>query len=106
VKKVSQVVMMIAVLALVASVALPAQAEDAAALYKAKCAMCHGADGKATKAGTTLGAKDFQSPEVAKQKDAELIEATTKGKNKMPAFDKKLTEDQIKELVKFIRTLK
>lgn len=105
-KKVSQVVMMIAVLALVASVALPAQAEDAAALYKAKCAMCHGADGKATKAGTTLGAKDFQSPEVAKQKDAELIEATTKGKNKMPAFDKKLTEDQIKELVKFIRTLK
>ena len=92
-KKVSQVVMMIAVLALVASVALPAQAEDAAALYKAKCAMCHGADGKATKAGTTLGAKDFQSPEIAKMKDAELIEATTKGKNKMPAFDKKLTED-------------
>jgi cytochrome c6 len=106
VKKFSQVAMMIAVLALVASVAMPAQAEDAAALYKAKCAMCHGADGKATKAGTTMGAKDFQAPEVAKLTDAEWIAATAKGKNKMPAFDKKLTEDQIKELVKFIRTLK
>ena len=70
------------------------------------CAMCHGADGKASKAGATMGAKDFQSPDVAKQKDADWIETTTKGKNKMPAFDKKLTADQIKDLIKYIRTLK
>ncbi len=105
-KKVSQFAMMIAAAALVVGAAMPAHADDAAALYKSKCAMCHGADGKASKAGATMGAKDFQSPDVAKQKDADWIEATTKGKNKMPAFDKKLTADQIKDLIKYIRTLK
>ena len=29
-----------------------------------------------------------------------------KGKEKMPAYDKKLTDDQIKELIKYIRELK
>jgi mono/diheme cytochrome c family protein len=38
--------------------------------------------------------------------DAQLIESTTKGKGKMPAYENKLTGDQIKELVKFIRSLK
>jgi mono/diheme cytochrome c family protein len=106
-KKVSQVAMMIAVAALVVGVAMPAHAQDTAALYKAKCAMCHGPDGKGeTPAGKSMGVKSFSSPEVAKAKDAELIEITSKGKGKMPAYDKKLTEDQIKELIKFIRTLK
>ncbi len=105
-KKVFQVAMIIAIAALVISVAVPVQAEDAAALYKTKCAACHGADGKASKAGSTMGAKDFQSPEIAKKTDAQLIETTTKGKGKMPPFENKLTADQIKDLVKFIRTLK
>ena len=99
--------MMMAVAGLVLGTALPANAEDVAALYKTKCASCHGADGKGdTAVGKKLGVRDFHSPEVAKAKDAELIEITTKGKEKMPAYDKKLTEDQIKELVKFIRSLK
>jgi mono/diheme cytochrome c family protein len=98
-------VMMMA--ALVIGLAAPAFAEDAAALYKSKCASCHGADGKGdTAVGKKLGVRSFSAPEVAKATDAELIEITTKGKGKMPAYDKKLTEDQIKELVKFIRTLK
>lgn len=36
----------------------PAVAQDAAATYKAKCAMCHGVDGK----GGKMGTKDFASP--------------------------------------------
>lgn len=81
--------------------------DDAAALYKAKCQICHGADGKGdTPAGQKLGAKDFHSPEVAKMSDAELIEAIQKGKGKMQAFEGKLTPDQIKALVKYIRSLK
>ena len=81
--------------------------DDAAALYKSKCQVCHGADGKGdTPAGQKLGAKDFHSPEVAKMSDAELIEAVKKGKNKMQGYEGKLTDDQIKSLVKYIRSLK
>jgi len=84
----------------------PAYAEDAAALYKSKCQICHGADGKGdTPAGKKMGAKDFHSPEFAKMSDAELCKITKEGKGKMPAYDKKLTDDQIKELVKYIHTL-
>jgi cytochrome c6 len=86
--------------------ARPAMADDVDALYKSKCQVCHGADGKGSPAGQKLGAKDFHSPEVQKQTDAELIEVTKQGKGKMPAYDKKLTDDQIKQLIKYIRSLK
>jgi cytochrome c6 len=88
------------------AVAIPAAADDAAALYKSKCQVCHGADGKGSPAGQKMGAKDFQSPEVQKQTDAELIKVTKDGKGKMPKYDGKLTDDQIKGLIKFIRSLK
>jgi mono/diheme cytochrome c family protein len=88
-------------------VVVSARAEDTAALYKAKCAACHGPDGKGeTAAGKKLGVKDFHSPEVAKMSDAELFDITKKGKEKMPAYDKKLTDDQIKDLIKYMRELK
>ncbi len=84
-----------------------AWAEDTAALYKSKCQACHGPDGKGdTAAGKKLGAKDFHSLEVAKMSDVELFDITKKGKDKMPGYDKKLTDDQIKDLIKYIRTLK
>ena len=83
-----------------------AWADDAEALYKSKCQVCHGADGKGSPAGQKLGVKDFHSPEVQKESDAALIKITKEGKGKMPAYDKKLTDDQIKELIKYIRSLK
>ena len=83
-----------------------AWADDAEALYKSKCQVCHGADGKGSPAGQQLGAKDFHSPEVAKESDAELFKITKEGKGKMPSYDKKLSDDQIKELIKYIRSLK
>jgi cytochrome c6 len=86
----------------------PSRAQDSPeALYKSKCQACHGPDGKGeTAAGKKLGAKDFHSPEVTKMSDAELFDITKKGKEKMPSYDKKLTDDQIRELIKYIRTLK
>lgn len=74
-------------------------------LYKKKCAVCHGADGKPTPAGTKMGAKDFSDAEVAKAKDADWIEVTAKGKGKMPGYAKSLTEDQIKKLVAEVRAM-
>ena len=99
---------MISIMALgiLLAAAIPAAADDAVALYKSKCQVCHGADGKCTAAGQKMGAKDFQSPEVAKQSDADLAKITKEGKGKMPKYDGKLTDDQIKGLIKYIRTLK
>jgi cytochrome c6 len=86
--------------------AIPAGAQ-AADLYKSKCQVCHGADGRGdTPAGKKLGSKDFHSPDVAKASDEDLFEITKKGKGKMPAYDKKLTDDEIKGLIKYIHALK
>ena len=81
-------------------------AEDAASLYKAKCAACHGADGKGdTAMGKKLGVRDFASPEVQKMSDDELTAVIADGKNKMPSYKKSLKAEQIKELVGYIRSL-
>jgi len=82
-----------------------AAAQDAAATYKGKCAMCHGADGKGSPTGLKMGAHDFTSADVQKQTDAQLTETITKGKGKMPAYDGKLKDIEVKDLVAFIRGL-
>ena len=80
--------------------------DDAATTYKAKCAMCHGADGSGnTPAGKAMKARDFASPEVQSETDAELTDIVTNGKNKMPAYKGKLTDDQIKGLIAYVRDL-
>jgi mono/diheme cytochrome c family protein len=85
---------------------IPVRAQDAASLYKAKCAACHGPDGKGdTPVGQKLGIHDFASPDVQKQTDAQLIDIVTNGKNKMPAYKGKLADDQMKGLVAYIRDL-
>ncbi len=74
--------------------------------YKAKCAMCHGADGLAANAmGKMYKIPPFNSPDVVKASDADLIAATKNGKGKMPAYAGKLTDPQIKDVVAYIRTL-
>ena len=79
-----------------------ATAQDAAGTYKAKCAMCHGADGK----GGKMGTRDFASAEVKAETDAQLIDIITKGKPpRMPAYGEKLKDTEIKDLVAYIRGL-
>ncbi len=93
----------IALFSLVIALALPPiAAADAAADYKAKCAMCHGADG----AGKAPMGSNLTSADVQKMSDADLTAAITNGKGKMPAYKGKLTDAQISDLVKYIRTLK
>jgi cytochrome c6 len=75
--------------------------------YKAKCASCHGATGAGdTAMGKNLKLRDLGSAEVQKLSDAELTTVIAKGKKPMPGYEGKLTNDQINDLVKFIRTLK
>jgi cytochrome c6 len=82
----------------------PAKADVAAAeaTYKAKCAGCHGADGKGKEAMKT---RDLSSADVQKQSDADLSGIITNGKGKMPPY-KAMSADQVKDMVAFIRSLK
>lgn len=80
---------------------------DGAAIYKAKCAMCHGPDGAGqTPMGKNMKLRALGSAEVQKQTDAELVKWIADGKGKMPAYKGKLTPADIDAVVAFIRTLK
>jgi mono/diheme cytochrome c family protein len=86
-----------------------ALAESSADLYKARCAACHGAHGTGdTMLGRNLKLRPLDSDEVQKQSDEELATLISKGKGKdrMPAFEHKLTREQIGDLVRYIRALK
>jgi mono/diheme cytochrome c family protein len=77
---------------------------DSAALFKSKCAMCHGPDGTGSAMGQKLGVKSYKSPDIQKQSDADLKNSITNGKGKMPAY-KTLTPEQVDGLVKCVREL-
>ena len=96
-----------AMILLAASIAAPAFAQSAGAdTYKAKCQMCHGPDGTAaTPMGKMMKIPSFKDPDQVKATDAAFIAITKDGKGKMPAYNGKLTDAQIREVVSFIRTL-
>jgi mono/diheme cytochrome c family protein len=73
-------------------VAMPVFA-DGAATYTAKCKMCHGPGGE----------KNF--PDLSRS-EVDLAKAVTDGKGKMPAYKTKLSTDEIKAVVAYIKTLK
>lgn len=80
--------------------------DDAAKVYKARCELCHSADGSGSSpTGKALKAKDLRSDEVQKMSDAELADIIAKGKGKMPAFGSKLSPDTIKSLVVYLRQM-
>jgi len=84
------------------AITIPAMAQDAAATYKAKCAMCHGADGKGKPSmpGTDLvtGTKD--------KSEAQVADVISKGKApKMPAYGS-LGADTVKALATYVKSLK
>ena len=76
--------------------------------WKAKCASCHGADGKGqTEQGKKLGIKDYTSADWQKAKsDADLKKGIVDGVPGMDGYKDKLDAAQVEGLVAFIRTLK
>ncbi len=81
-------------------------ADEGADLFKSKCAMCHGPDGAGkTMMGEKLKIPDLNSADVQKKTDAGLNTVVTKGKDKMPAYETKLSKEQIGKLVGYIRDL-
>ena len=89
------------------------QGEEAKATYNTKCAGCHGKDGKGdTKAGQKLGVRDFTDPKTLETlKDETLFKSIKEGLKKgeavkMKPFADKLTDDEVKALVKLVRAFK
>jgi mono/diheme cytochrome c family protein len=105
--KMTKLVLLIVAIAVALFLILPNlswAADDGAALYKTKCAACHGADlaGKpAAKAPSLI------SDESKKESDADLTDMIANGgkeKKAMHAFaNKGVTPDQVKMMVSYIR---
>jgi mono/diheme cytochrome c family protein len=86
-----------------------ASLENAQRLFLTKCANCHGRDGSAhTAVATRMKVADLRSKPVQQMSDDELYDATAEGtghKSYPHAFlHSGLTENQIRDLIKYIRT--
>jgi mono/diheme cytochrome c family protein len=79
------------------------------ALFVKTCAACHGKTGigdgpKAKSLKTTVG--DFSKAESQNQTDGEHFYKTKTGRGDMPKYEGKLSDDDIWNIVNYIRTLK
>ncbi|MGH9769531.1 MAG: c-type cytochrome [Blastocatellia bacterium] len=75
---------------------------DAKTYYDKNCAGCHGADGKG--GDSTMITPNFRDAAWQKRRtDQNLYDSITKGKGMMPAWKEKMTEEQIKSVIAFIR---
>jgi mono/diheme cytochrome c family protein len=78
---------------------------DGASIFKSNCAVCHGPDGKGIAAVKT---PNFTDPKVqASLTDQEMLDIITHGKKGtlMPAWEGKLSEEQIRAVQGFVRSL-
>jgi cytochrome c6 len=71
--------------------------------FKANCTTCHNEDGSGTPVGMSLKVKDLRSKEVQDEKDEVLAHTISAGKNNMPGFGTRLSDEQIKDLIEYIR---
>jgi mono/diheme cytochrome c family protein len=86
---------------------------DAPHIFQTVCAECHGADGSGhTPKGQAGNIPDMRSAEVQKRSDADLTEMIINGKRSsrglnysMPSNRGKLSDQQVKGLVGYIRGL-
>tara|TARA_B100002003_G_scaffold228868_1_gene237592 strand:- start:135 stop:485 length:351 start_codon:yes stop_codon:yes gene_type:complete len=75
-------------------------------IFKNECRKCHERDGKGTKRGKKLGVPDFTDAEwQASVTDEQLIKSIANGKEKMPKQEGKLSPEEIKAMVKYVRML-
>ena len=82
-------------------------APDGSAIFKVRCAMCHGPNGDGSSGmAKSMGLKPLNSPDVQKQSAADITNLVVNGKGKMPASKGKLTDEEISAVVSFVKSLK
>jgi mono/diheme cytochrome c family protein len=106
--KMTKLLILIVMIAVALFIVLPNlswAAEDGAAIYKTKCAACHGAD-LAGKPAAKI--PSLVSDDAKKASDADLTDMIANGgkdKKAMHAFSNKgVTADQVKAVVSYIRS--
>jgi len=106
--KMTKIAVLIVTIAVALFILIPSLswAEDGAAIYKAKCAVCHGADGAGKPAAKI---PSLVSDDVKKLSDTELTDFVANGgpnKKATHAFASKgLTPEQIKAVIEAVRDL-
>ncbi len=78
---------------------------DAVEIYKAKCSMCHGLDGKGFSAIKTPDFTDSKWQASVKDKGIMTIIKLGKKDTVMKGFGDQLKDDEVLALVKYIRTM-
>ncbi|MEO7971160.1 MAG: cytochrome c [bacterium] len=83
-------------------------AVNSAQLYAKECASCHGKDGRAkTIKGKLKHARNLANAEWQERvSDERIFNSINNGKEKMPAYGKKLSQEQIEALVTYVRAFK
>jgi len=99
--RITQVLVLILIVAVTMTVALPAFAADGAATYKAKCAVCHGPEGQG-KIGPALKGASLSADQIA--------DLLTKGNEAKKAPHKKaisgVTPEDAKAVADYVKSLK
>jgi mono/diheme cytochrome c family protein len=97
-----------ALVALALVIPPPVLGADAPAVFKKKCAACHGKDGQPNKVFAKQGVRSFKDADWQKVSDDAAIEKSIREGKKgtmMASFDKQLSDEEITALVAYIRTL-
>lgn len=71
-------------------------------LYARNCAACHGPGGEGKQVGT-LSVPTLREGRAAQDPDAQLLKQIHDGGNGMPPFKFTLTDDEIQDLLRFVR---
>jgi len=99
--RITHLLVLLLVTALLASVALPAFAADGAAIYKTKCAACHGPEGQG-KVGPAVKGSSLTA--------AQITDLLTKGNDAKKVPHKKavagLSADDAKAVADYVKALK
>jgi cytochrome c6 len=81
-------------------------ADDGAATYKSKCAMCHGATGTPNPAmAKSMGIKPVSDPDMKALTVDQIVSAIKNGKGKMHPVAG-LTDPQVKDVAAYFKSLK
>ena len=85
-----------------------AAAADAATIYNRQCVSCHGRDGRGrTRKGRQTHARDMTDASWQDDvSDERLFNSISNGRGKMPAFRKKISENDIDALVAYVRRMR
>lgn len=74
--------------------------------FKTKCVLCHGIDGSGnTPLGKQLQTANLRSKDVQKKSNVELHKVIHDGQANMPSFADQLSDEQIDQIVKYVRAL-